>query len=137
MYSIIVNKTVLSYQYFSTVHKSIWKTWRGYGIFKIVFIFVDQERQQNPFLLVIGCQSGANKNEIRIVFVCIRRMKATKMSKSRSHYSFLFLFLSRIRKGLRRLLFRLSLLSSTLHHIYLGQSRTYNAKINLSTKALK
>jgi hypothetical protein len=91
--------------------ESIRKTWVGHGIFKIVFIFVDQESQQkwNPFLLEIGYQSGANKNEIRIVFVfvfvCIRRMKATKMGKSRSNYSFLFLFLflSRIRKGLSRL----------------------------------
>jgi hypothetical protein len=49
-----------------------------------------------------GYQLGANKNEIRIVFVfvCIRRVKATKMGKSRSNYSFMFLFLSRIRKGL-------------------------------------
>jgi hypothetical protein len=34
--------------------------------------------------LEIGYKLGANKNEIRIVFlfVCIRRVKATKMSKS-------------------------------------------------------
>ena len=45
-------------------------------------------------------QSGANRNEIKIIFVCIRRVKATKRSKSRSNYPFLFLYLSRIRKGL-------------------------------------
>ncbi len=103
MYSIIVNETVLSYQYFSTVHETIQKTWVGHGIFKIVFIFVDQESEQkwNPFLLKIGYQSGANKNEIRIVFVfvCIRMVKATKMCKLWSNYPFLFLFLSHIRKG--------------------------------------
>jgi hypothetical protein len=48
-------------------------------------------------------QSGANKNEIRFffVFVCIRRVKATTMCILRSNYPFLFLFLSRIRKGLQ------------------------------------
>jgi hypothetical protein len=35
------------------------------------------------------------------LFVEIRRVKATKMCKSRSNYPFLFLFLSRIRKGLK------------------------------------
>jgi hypothetical protein len=42
---------------------SIWKTWLGHGIFKTVFIFVDQESQQkwNPFMLEIGYQSGAKK----------------------------------------------------------------------------
>ena len=41
--------------------ESILKTWVGHGIFNIVVIFVDQERQQkwNPFLLEIGYQSGA------------------------------------------------------------------------------
>ena len=46
MNSIIVNETVLLYQYLSTVHESIRKTWLGHGIFKIVFIFVNQESQQ-------------------------------------------------------------------------------------------
>ena len=101
---IIVNETVLSYQYFSTVHESILKTWLGHGIFKIVFIFVDQESHQkwNPFLLEIGNQSGVGGRQKwnQNWFFCIRRVKATKMSKSWSNYSFLFLFLSRIRKGL-------------------------------------
>jgi hypothetical protein len=46
------------------------------------------------FLLEIGYQSGTNKNEIRFVFVfvCKRRVKATKMCKSRSNYPFLFFF---------------------------------------------
>jgi hypothetical protein len=47
MYSINVNETVLLYQYFTTLHESIQKTWLvGHGIFKILFIFVDQESQQ-------------------------------------------------------------------------------------------
>ncbi len=102
MYSIIINEAVLSYQYFGTVRWiNIWKTWLGHEIFKIVFIFFDQESQQkwNPFLLEI--------EEIRIVFVCVRRVKATKIGKSRSNYSFLLLFLSLIRKGLRRKMYEL------------------------------
>jgi hypothetical protein len=46
---------------------------------------------------------NSNKYEIRFVFVCIGRVKATKRrGKSRSKYPFLFLFLSCIRRGLRR-----------------------------------
>jgi hypothetical protein len=84
------------------IHDSIVQIWLRDEIFKIVFIFVGQESQQkwNPFLLEIGYQLGANKNEIRFVFVCIRRVKASKICKSRSNYPFLFWFLSRIGKGL-------------------------------------
>jgi hypothetical protein len=50
--------------------------------------------------LSVRGQQKWNQIVFLFVFVCIRRVKATKMIKSRSNYSFLF-FLSHIRKGRR------------------------------------